>query len=153
MMAGAFANLAQNYQQAKQKRQYVAQQQAKVYSTQARNVTAQAAHEAARLNLKAARTETGVGKGETGVGIALVAVAAFLLLRQSVTTPSAATATVAPQLNCHATYVVRSWDTVSGIAAQYGVSASALVSANQVRYPSLASNPNLIQPGWSFCIP
>lgn len=48
---------------------------------------------------------------------------------------------------------VQSGDTLGRIAQRLGVSADALVQANLGRYPSLATNRNAIQVGWTFSAP
>ncbi len=47
-----------------------------------------------------------------------------------------------------ATYVVKSGDTLSGIAAKHGVTYQQLVEWNKGEYPTLADNPGLIRVGW-----
>lgn len=49
-----------------------------------------------------------------------------------------------------ATYVVQVGNYLSKIAQRYGVSVTDLVDWNKDTYPSLASDPNLIQPGWTL---
>lgn len=44
--------------------------------------------------------------------------------------------------------VVQRGDTLSGIAAANHTTIAALIAENRGRYPTIASNPNLIQPGW-----
>jgi hypothetical protein len=51
------------------------------------------------------------------------------------------------------TYVVQPGDSLSGIAARFGVSSQALIAANKDRYPSLATDPGLLQAGWELRIP
>lgn len=50
-------------------------------------------------------------------------------------------------------YTVKSGDTLGRIAAAAGVSIEALVNVNKGRYPSLATNPNALQIGWSLTLP
>lgn len=146
--------MASYLQKQARNRQQVRKAQAGYLQSQAGRIMAAANEQAMRKQLQATRVKTGAGNNvSSGVGWLIIAGAAFLLLRQSVTTPSATSTVTAPQLNCHATYVVQSGDTLSSIATQYGVSTTALVSSNQVRYPTLKTNPNLIQPGWALCIP
>lgn len=64
----------------------------------------------------------------------------------STVVPSTSTSTAA-------THQIRSGDTLSKIAQQYGVSSQALVDANAGRYPTLRSNPGNIQVGWNLTIP
>lgn len=124
------------------------QARAAVYQAQAQQVRAQAETQARRIE---ARAVPG-GAGASGwIGAAMV-VGAILLLRAN-HTPTITPVSVAPSTQCRATYTVQSGDTLSRIAAQYGVSVTQLVAANQSVYPSIRSNPNLIEPGWQFCIP
>ena len=60
--------------------------------------------------------------------------------------PGAAPASAASSVSCGTTYQVRAGDTLSGIAAQYGTSASALASANGI------ANPNQIRAGQTICV-
>lgn len=47
-------------------------------------------------------------------------------------------------------YTVRSGDTLGAIAKKYGTTVAKLVYWNKAKYPSLATNPNLIQVGWKL---
>jgi len=60
--------------------------------------------------------------------------------------PPAATATTAPIAN-QKRYVVQSGDTLSGIAAQYGVTVQQIIDANSLQ------NPDLVLPGQELIIP
>ena len=60
--------------------------------------------------------------------------------------PGAAPASAGSSVSCGTTYQVRPGDTLSGIAAQYGTSASALASANGI------ANPNQIRAGQAICV-
>jgi hypothetical protein len=51
------------------------------------------------------------------------------------------------------TYTVRPGDSLGLIASRFGVSLTALVSANVDRYPTLRTQPGRIQAGWTFAIP
>jgi murein DD-endopeptidase MepM/ murein hydrolase activator NlpD len=51
------------------------------------------------------------------------------------------------------TYVVQPGDSLSKIASRYGIPYQALIAANRDAYPSLATNPGLIQVGWKLVIP
>ncbi len=51
------------------------------------------------------------------------------------------------------TYTVRPGDTLAGIAARHGTTVQAMVDANADTYPSLATNPGLINVGWGLTIP
>ena len=59
--------------------------------------------------------------------------------------PGASTS-AAPGVSCGTTYAVRPGDTLSGIAAQYGTSASALAQANGI------ANPNYVRVGQVICV-
>lgn len=50
-------------------------------------------------------------------------------------------------------YTVVSGDSVSKIALRYNTTTGAIVEANKDKYPSLVTNPNLIEVGWTFIIP
>lgn len=52
----------------------------------------------------------------------------------------------------HATYVVRSGDTLSSIGRAFSVTADELGAWNVDRYPSLASSPDIIEPGWELVV-
>jgi len=60
--------------------------------------------------------------------------------------PPVATATTAPAAN-QRRYVVQSGDTLSGIAAQYGVTVQQIIDANSLQ------NPDLVLPGQELIIP
>lgn len=75
------------------------------------------------------------------------------------TSPSAATsapasptpdATASPATGT--TYTVRPGDSLSSIARAYGTTTEQLRAWNAERYPSLASNPNVIEPGWVLIV-
>jgi len=51
------------------------------------------------------------------------------------------------------TYVVQPGDSLAKIASRYGIPYQALIAANRDAYPSLATNPGLIQVGWKLVIP
>jgi peptidoglycan/xylan/chitin deacetylase (PgdA/CDA1 family) len=50
------------------------------------------------------------------------------------------------------TYVVRAGDSLSAIARSYGTTVEQLQAWNQDRYPSLATNPSVIEPGWELIV-
>jgi len=50
------------------------------------------------------------------------------------------------------TYQVRAGDTLSSIARHFGTSVAQLQSWNADRYPGLAVNPNVVQPGWVLLV-
>jgi peptidoglycan/xylan/chitin deacetylase (PgdA/CDA1 family) len=50
------------------------------------------------------------------------------------------------------TYTVRAGDTLAAIARSYGTSSAQLQAWNSGRYPSLAGNPNVIEPGWELVV-
>lgn len=49
-------------------------------------------------------------------------------------------------------YTVRSGDSLAAIARAYGTSTAQLQAWNADRHPSLASNPNVIEPGWVLVV-
>ena len=49
-------------------------------------------------------------------------------------------------------YTVRRGDSLSAIARAFGTSAEQLQAWNRDRYPQLASNPNVIEPGWVLLV-
>ncbi|HET9417590.1 MAG TPA: polysaccharide deacetylase family protein [Candidatus Limnocylindria bacterium] len=49
-------------------------------------------------------------------------------------------------------HVVRAGDTLSAIARAYGTTVEQLQAWNQGRYPSLATNPSVIEPGWELIV-
>lgn len=51
------------------------------------------------------------------------------------------------------TYVVQRGDSLSKIAAEHGTTVQELVRLNADRYPSLKTNPGLIEPGWVLVLP
>jgi uncharacterized protein YkwD len=51
------------------------------------------------------------------------------------------------------TYTVQPGDSLSEIAAEHGTTVTELVRLNADRYPSLKSNPGLIEPGWVLVLP
>ncbi|HYI67556.1 MAG TPA: polysaccharide deacetylase family protein [Candidatus Limnocylindrales bacterium] len=50
------------------------------------------------------------------------------------------------------TYTVARGDTLAAIARAYGTTTQQLQSWNEERYPSLARNPNVIEPGWTLIV-
>ncbi len=50
------------------------------------------------------------------------------------------------------TYTVQRGDTLSSIARRYGTSAQQIQTWNAARYPSLASDPGTIEPGWVLIV-
>ena len=50
------------------------------------------------------------------------------------------------------TYTVRRGDSLAAIARSYGTSTGQLQALNSGRYPSLAGNPNVIEPGWELVV-
>jgi peptidoglycan/xylan/chitin deacetylase (PgdA/CDA1 family) len=50
------------------------------------------------------------------------------------------------------TYTVRRGDTLAAIARAYGTTTQQLQAWNAERYPSLADNPNVIEPGWELIV-
>lgn len=51
------------------------------------------------------------------------------------------------------TYTVQRGDSLSKIAAEHGTTVQELVRLNADRYPSLKTNPGLIEPGWVLVLP
>ena len=49
-------------------------------------------------------------------------------------------------------HTVRSGETLAGIARAYGTGVAQLQAWNAERYPSLAANPNVIEPGWELLV-
>jgi peptidoglycan/xylan/chitin deacetylase (PgdA/CDA1 family) len=49
-------------------------------------------------------------------------------------------------------YTVRAGDTLSSIARAWGTSVAQLQAWNADRYPSLADNPNVVEPGWELIV-
>ena len=60
--------------------------------------------------------------------------------------PGAAPSSAVSSVSCGTTYQVMSGDTLSGIAAQYGTSTSALAQANGL------ANPNYVRAGQTLCV-
>jgi peptidoglycan/xylan/chitin deacetylase (PgdA/CDA1 family) len=50
------------------------------------------------------------------------------------------------------TYTVRAGDSLSSIARAYGTTVEQLQAWNAERYPQLATNPNVIEPGWTLVV-
>lgn len=50
------------------------------------------------------------------------------------------------------TYTVEAGDSLSGIARAYGATTGKLQAWNAGRYPSLATNPGIIEPGWVLIV-
>jgi len=50
------------------------------------------------------------------------------------------------------TYTVRHGDTLAAIARSFGTTTQRLQAWNAERYPSLADNPNVIEPGWELIV-
>jgi peptidoglycan/xylan/chitin deacetylase (PgdA/CDA1 family) len=50
------------------------------------------------------------------------------------------------------TYTVQSGDSLAAIARAYGTNVQQLQAWNSARYPSLADNPNVIEPGWVLLV-
>lgn len=63
-----------------------------------------------------------------------------------------ATGAPTPSQTTGTTYTVRPGDSLSSIARAYGTTVEQLQAWNVERYPSLASNPNVIEPGWVLIV-
>ncbi|MGQ0607197.1 MAG: polysaccharide deacetylase family protein [Chloroflexota bacterium] len=50
------------------------------------------------------------------------------------------------------TYTVQAGDTLAAIARAYGTISQQLQAWNSERYPTLAENPNVIEPGWTLIV-
>lgn len=136
------------------------QARAQTLVAQSQAVQAQAAVQAARLQQKAANVvHPGLPAWTPGeIGGAVLMGLALVLLVRGAATPAGAQVGASPVTGpsahaCRAVHTVVSGDTLSGIAATYDTSLTALVAANQGRYPSLATNPNYLEIGWQLCIP
>jgi len=68
----------------------------------------------------------------------------------SQTAPPTATATASPVTGT--TYTVHAGDTLSSIARAFGTTVEQLRAWNVESYPSLATNPNVIEPGWTLLV-
>lgn len=67
--------------------------------------------------------------------------------------PSAsAPAPAAPSQPAGTTYTVQRGDTLASIARAFGTTIAQLQAWNADRYPSLATNPNAIEPGWVLLV-
>src|SRR5690606_23825149 len=65
-------------------------------------------------------------------------------------TPSAAIPTATPVVGTE--YTVRAGDSLAAIGRAYGTTTEQLQAWNAGRYPSLATNPNIIEPGWVLIV-
>ena len=63
-----------------------------------------------------------------------------------------ATPTPAPTPFAGTRYTVRAGDGLFAIARDYGTTTQQLQAWNAARYPSLATNPNVIEPGWELIV-
>jgi uncharacterized protein YkwD len=57
------------------------------------------------------------------------------------------------QPDVYTTYVVRSGDTASQIAARYQITIEQLIALNVEQYPALAYDPSSLKPGWRLRVP
>ena len=64
----------------------------------------------------------------------------------------AASATPTDTPETGTSYTVQRGDTLAAIARAYGTSTAQLQAWNQERYSSLATNPNVIEPGWALIV-
>ncbi len=60
--------------------------------------------------------------------------------------------TAAPTPASGTTYVVQRGDGLAAIARRFGTSVAQLQAWNANRYPSLATNPNMLEPGWELVV-
>jgi peptidoglycan/xylan/chitin deacetylase (PgdA/CDA1 family) len=60
--------------------------------------------------------------------------------------------TPSPSQTAGTTYTVRAGDSLSSIARAFGTTVGLLQAWNAERYPSLTSNPNVIEPGWVLVV-
>ena len=67
-------------------------------------------------------------------------------------TPSAPSATPSETPLDGTIYTVRGGDSLAAIARSFGTSVEQLQAWNSDRYPSLATNPNVIEPGWELIV-
>ena len=65
---------------------------------------------------------------------------------------SAAPASPSPTAGDEGTYPVQRGDSLSSIARAHGTSAEQLQAWNADRYPSLATNPDVVEPGWVLVV-
>jgi peptidoglycan/xylan/chitin deacetylase (PgdA/CDA1 family) len=57
-----------------------------------------------------------------------------------------------PSATAGTTYTVRAGDSLSSIARAFGTTVEQLQAWNVERHPSMASNPNVIEPGWELLV-
>ena len=68
------------------------------------------------------------------------------------TLPASPAITPAATPSAGTTYTVQPGDSLAAIARSYGTSSGQLQAWNSGRYPSLAGNPNVIEPGWELIV-
>jgi peptidoglycan/xylan/chitin deacetylase (PgdA/CDA1 family) len=71
---------------------------------------------------------------------------------ETVTPAPSASGEPSASLPTGTTYTVRAGDTMFSIARAYGTTVAQLQAWNADRYPSLATNPNVIEPGWVLIV-
>jgi peptidoglycan/xylan/chitin deacetylase (PgdA/CDA1 family)/LysM repeat protein len=71
---------------------------------------------------------------------------------QPSTAPSASEPPVGPTPVVGTEYTVRAGDGLAVIAGAYGTTVAQLQAWNAERYPSIATNPNVIEPGWVLIV-
>ena len=67
-------------------------------------------------------------------------------------TPTAPTATPSESPVEGTVYTVRSGDSLAAIARSFGTTVEQLQAWNADRYPTLSTNPNVIEPGWELIV-
>jgi LysM repeat protein len=66
--------------------------------------------------------------------------------------PASPAITPAATPSAGTTYTVQPGDSLAAIARSYGTTSGQLQAWNSGRYPSLAGNPNVIEPGWELVV-
>ena len=61
--------------------------------------------------------------------------------------------TTTPAATGYITYTVQAGETLAQIAAKFHMTIEQLIGLNSARYPALARDPSLLQPGWQLRVP